>query len=187
MSNSISSVSDFSIADGELNEVQQLQSLSKYLKVEDLKHLHFAALKNTIEIHDRKMVMPEMSIHSNALNVTFSGIHTFDNDIDYLVKVNMLEVFARKMGKANDESWEQDDNKSGFNIFLRMTGKASDAKISINKKASRQKFKENLKAEQQTIKQLIQADLKGIAPAEKAIDFKPQDKVELIDWNDSLK
>ncbi len=106
--------------------------------------------------------------------------------MDYLVKVSLLEVFARKLGKSEDANWEQDE-KSGFNIFLRMTGNASNPKFSLNKKASRQQFKENMKAEQQTMQKLIRAELNGEQPKEKPIDFKQPDKVELINWDDSTK
>ena len=161
-------------------------SMSKYLKVKDLEHLKFATLKNQVEINNRKIILPEMNIKSNAVNLTLSGFHKFDNDIDYLVKVSLLEVFARKLGKSEDADWEQDE-KSGFNVFIRMTGNASNPKIIMNKKASRQKFKENMKAEQQTMQKLIKAELKGEQPKEKPIDFKQPDKIELINWDDSIK
>ena len=183
---SISATADFAIDNGELNNVSQLMSMSKYLKVKDLEHLKFATLKNQIEINHRKIILPEMSIKTNAVNLTLSGIHSFDNDMDYLVKVSLLEVFARKLGKSEDANWEQDE-KSGFNIFLRMTGNASNPKFSLNKKASRQQFKENMKAEQQTMQKLIRAELNGEQPKEKPIDFKQPDKVELINWDDSTK
>ena len=183
---SITATTDFLIENGELNNVTQLMSMSKYLKVKDLEHLKFATLKNQVEINNRKIILPEMNIKSNAVNLTLSGFHKFDNDIDYLVKVSLLEVFARKLGKSEDADWEQDE-KSGFNVFIRMTGNASNPKIIMNKKASRQKFKENMKAEQQTMQKLIKAELKGEQPKEKPIDFKQPDKIELINWDDSIK
>jgi hypothetical protein len=183
---SISATTDFEVNNGELNNVTQLMSMSKYLKVKDLEHLKFATIKNQVEINNRKIIIPEMTIKSNAINLTLSGSHTFDNDMDYLVKISLLEVLARRLGKSDDGDWEQED-KGGMNIYLRMTGNASNPKISINKKASRQTFKANMKAEQQTMQKLIKAELHGEQSKEKPIDFKQPEKVELINWDDSTK
>jgi hypothetical protein len=187
ISKSITSSSDISVDNGELKNVTQLLSLSKYLNVDDLKYLKFATLKNQIEISGGKIIIPEMRIQNNALNLNISGTHTFDNEMDYLFKLNLMDWFGKKLGKNNDDNWEEDNEKKGFNIFLRMTGKGSDIKISRDKKSSREKFKENLKAEHETMKALLKAEWKGELKKETPIDFKPQEQIELIDWNDSIK
>jgi hypothetical protein len=99
----------------------------------------------------------------------------------------MLDVLAKKLGKSSDENWSEDDNKKGFNIFLRMTGNAANPKISLNKKANRALFKEQMKAEQQTMKKLINAELKGELPKEQPVDFKNNAPPTLIEWDDSTK
>jgi hypothetical protein len=184
---SISSSSDLSMTNGELKNVTQLLSLSKYLKVDDLKNLKFATIKNQIEISDGKIIIPEMRIQNNALNINVSGTHTFDNEMDYLFKINLMDWFGKKLGKSADDNWENDKDKKGFNIFLRMIGKAGDIKILRDKKSSRELFIENLKAEHETMKALIKAELKGEAKKETPIDFKPQEQVELINWDDTTK
>ena len=184
---SISSSSDIAVSNGELKNVSQLLSLSKYLNVDDLKHLKFATLKNQIEIGDGKIIIPEMRIQNNALNINVSGTHTFDNEMDYLFKINLMDWFGKKLGKTTDDNWEEDNDKKGFNVFLRMTGKGNNLKIVRDKKSSRDKFKENLKAEHETLKALIKADLKGETKREKPIDFKQDEKIELINWDDTTK
>ncbi|MEN9522186.1 MAG: hypothetical protein RL065_563, partial [Bacteroidota bacterium] len=157
ISKSITSSSDISVDNGELKNVTQLLSLSKYLNVDDLKYLKFATLKNQIEISNGKIIIPEMRIQNNALNINVSGTHTFDNEMDYLFKINLMDWFGKKLGKNNDDNWEEDNEKKGFNVFLRMTGKGNDIKISRDKKSSRDKFKENLKAEHETMKALLKS------------------------------
>jgi hypothetical protein len=175
------------MSNGELKNVSQLLSLSKYLNVDDLKHLKFATLKNQIEIGNGKIIIPEMRIQNNALNINVSGTHTFDNEMDYLFKINLMDWFGKKLGKNTDDNWEEDNDKKGFNVFLRMTGKGNNLKIVRDKKSSRDKFKENLKAEHETLKALIKADLKGETKREKPIDFKQDEKIELINWDDTTK
>jgi hypothetical protein len=187
ISKSITSSSNISVTNGELKNVTQLLSLSKYLNVDDLKYLKFATLKNQIEISSGKIIIPEMRIQNNALNLNISGTHSFENEMDYLFKINLVDWFGKKLGKNNDDNWEEDNEKKGLNIFLRMTGKGSDIKISRDKKSSREKFKENLKAEHETMKALLKAEWKGEQKKEPPIDFKPQEQIELIDWNDSIK
>ena len=187
VTNSISAVSNFSITNGALNNVTQLLNLSKYLKVDDLKNLQFSTLKNQIEINNGKIIIPEMRIQNNALGINISGVHNFENEYEYIFKVNLMNWLGKKLGKNKDENWENESDKSGFNIFLKMIGKGSEFKISRDKKSSREKFKENMKAEQETMKSLILQELQGEKKKEKPIDFKPQEKIELIDWNDTIK
>ena len=63
-----------------------------------------------------------MEIKSSALNITASGWHTFNNEINYKIKLSMDELLskkARKKKKENDEFGEvADDKLKNTNIFL---------------------------------------------------------------------
>ena len=41
-------------------------------------------MPNYLENKDQNLYLPAMLIQSNALNLTMSGTHSFDNDIDTL-------------------------------------------------------------------------------------------------------
>ena len=74
---------DFEITNGELLQFEPMMKLSKYINVEELKHIRFKTLKNSIFISDRLVTIPEMAINSTAFNISVSGQHSFDNVFDY--------------------------------------------------------------------------------------------------------
>jgi hypothetical protein len=77
--------------------------LSKYIDVDELRHIRFKTLKNVIFIKDRQVTMPEMAMYSTAFNISVSGQHSFDNVFDYRLKVLLSEVLFNKARKKRHE------------------------------------------------------------------------------------
>src|SRR6478609_4317195 len=73
------------IKNGELNNFEPMQKLNKYVDDDALNHLRFADLKNDIHIENKTIFIPQMEVHTNATNITLSGTHNFDQQIDYRV------------------------------------------------------------------------------------------------------
>jgi hypothetical protein len=94
---------DFEITNGELLQFEPMLKLSKYINVEELKHIRFKTLKNSIFISDRLVTIPEMAINSTAFNIMVSGQHSFDNVFDYRLKVLLSEVLFNKARKKKQE------------------------------------------------------------------------------------
>jgi hypothetical protein len=132
-SNTLTSFIEASIIGGELIDFEPMQNLSKYVKEEDLAELHFSELKNDIQIIDRQVIIPEMEIISNAYHIYVSGIHTFDQDIDYHFRIP-LDQFRRP--DRDSRYGEIADNGSGPpSLFLKMQGTAKDYEISFDSNA----------------------------------------------------
>ena len=56
----------------------------------------------------KKIIIPEMDIHSTALSVHVSGEHSFDNIMDYKVRLLLSDVLGNKIKKSmNLEDIEQ--------------------------------------------------------------------------------
>ena len=130
---------DLSIKDGELKNYSSLETLSNYVKLEDLKHVQFSELQNTIKIEDRTVYIPAMHIESSAMNIDIQGTHSFDHEIDYFFKINLLEVLATKIKKQNSEFDDIETKPSGnINFYVSLVGTVQDYDISFQKSKNKQ-------------------------------------------------
>lgn len=110
------------IQNGELRDFELLDNLSSYVKVEDLRRIKFVNMQNYLEIKNGKLYLPAMFIQSSAMNLTVSGEHSFENEIDYNIKVNAGQVLATKFKKYNP-GLEPIKAKGGFvNLYFKVYG-----------------------------------------------------------------
>jgi hypothetical protein len=151
--NTLTSFIVVKIIGGELIDFEPMQNLSKYVKEEDLAELHFSELKNDIQIIDRKVIIPEMEIISNAYHIYVSGVHTFDQDIDYHFRIP-LDQFRRP--DRDSRFGEIEESSSGPpNLFLKMYGTAKDYEVSFDSKAVKNKIKSDFKKEGDELKNIL--------------------------------
>jgi len=153
---------DIAIEKGELINFEPLLSLSNYIAVSELKHIKFSTLKNIIEIKNQKIYFPKTEIKSSALNLTASGIHSFNNEIEYHFKLSLSDLLSNKAKQAKHENEEfgieQDDGLGGINLFLSMTGTVDNPIISYDKSGAKQQFRENMQTEKQNLKSILQKE-----------------------------
>jgi|WetSurSiteA1Bulk_404760.scaffolds.fasta_scaffold03146_2 hypothetical protein len=100
---SLKAQADIEITNGELVQFEPMLKLSKYISVEELRHIRFKTLKNVIYINNRLVTLPEMNINSTAFNIAVSGQHSFDNQFDYRMRVLLSEVLFNKARKKKQE------------------------------------------------------------------------------------
>jgi hypothetical protein len=161
---SILAESDVIIKDGKLKDFSPLFSLSKFIELDELQEIKFSELKNTVQISNRKVVVPKMDISNSVLSFKMEGIHTFDNDIDYHFELFLKELLAKKWRTKQKKNTNtefgfvvEEENK-GSKLFISMKGKASNPIISYDKLAGRQEIKNLVKEESQTIKNLFRKE-----------------------------
>ena len=151
---------DMEISNGEVINYKPLEKLSKYSDVEDLRHIKFAELKNKIEIKNKMIFIPNMDIKSNALNLTLSGTHTFDNIVDYKFKVKLSEILKKKRKpQKNDFGEEEDESGKGLYLFLTMKGTIDNPKFNYDKLSVKNKMKQDIKIKKENIKDILQKEL----------------------------
>jgi len=182
--------SDMTIEKGQLIKFEPMKSLSKYIEVSELEDIKFSTLSNQIEIKDQKIFIPKMEIKSSALDISLSGVHTFNNDIDYHVKVLMSDILfqkARRAKKENTEFGVVEDDKSGkTSLFISMTGTVDNPIIKYDRQGARQNLKENIAEEKQTLKQILREEFgwfKKDTTAKKKEKPKDDDKF-IIKWEE---
>ncbi len=144
--------SDVSVKNGELNNFEPIMKLSGLIDVEELKNLDFQKLKNNVVIADKTIQIPEMRVESNAFKMDFSGKHFFNNQIEYHMRINLSEIlfgekkdYETKFGKVVHE-----DNGQ-MNLFVKMTGPASNPDMQYDRQAVAKKIKKDLKKEGQEL------------------------------------
>ena len=185
--------SNMTIDRGELLNFEPMKALSKYISVSELEDIKFSTLQNQIEIKDQKVFIPKMDIHSSALDVTMSGSHSFNNEIDYHFKVLMSDVMfnnAKNAKKENDEFGVVEEDKSGkTSLFISMTGTVDNPIIKYDKQGAKQNLKENLTEEKHTLKQILNEEF-GWFKKDSALSKpgKPKDDGKfIIKWDEDEK
>lgn len=185
--------SNLVIEKGELLKFEPMKTLSKYISVSELENIKFSKLQNQIEIRNQTIFIPKMDIQSSALDVTLSGTHTFENEIDYHVKVLMSDVLfqkARKAKKENDEFGVIEDDKSGrTSLFISMTGTVDNPIVKYDKQGAKQNLKENITEEKQTLKQILREEF-GWFKKDTSIVKKDKPKDDgkfIIKWDEDEK
>ncbi|MFN5323503.1 MAG: AsmA-like C-terminal region-containing protein [Bacteroidota bacterium] len=153
---------DITIENGELIQFKPMLALSKYLKGSDLETIRFSNLTNTIEIRDRKIIIPVMDIRSSAMDLTASGTHTFDNMVDYHLGLYLSQIIGRKVRQMNTEFGTiEDDGLGRPRIFLSMKGSATDPKFTWDRKGTEQRITEEIRKERNTIRDLLKKEFGG--------------------------
>lgn len=161
-SESIEALSTVEIKNGRLINYEPILALSKYVELEELKNISFSNLKNDIQIKNKTVLIPQMEIKSSALEVLLSGRHTFDNVIDYHIRLYLNDILfkkAKKSRKNQEEFGEVETDKEGRSkIYLSMTGTVDDYKIKLDRKALREKWDSDVKSEREELKELFKIE-----------------------------
>lgn len=153
---------DMTIENGELNNVESMKSLSRFIDLKELENIRFATFKNQLEIKNKMVSIPKMEIKSSAINLSTSGTHTFDNKINYKIKLSLNDLLAKKAKKAKKENNEfgeiADDGLGRTDLFLSMTGTVDNPIIKYDVKSAIQNVKQELKIEKQTLKAILKEE-----------------------------
>jgi len=163
------------IKNGELNNFEPLQSLNRYLDDQALNHLTFADLKNDIHIENKTIYIPQMEVRTNATNITVSGTHHFDQQIDYRV----VAPLRNKKKIDPDEAFGAiEESPSGQSkIFLKIVGTTDHYEVKFDKEATKKKIVSDLKKEVKELKEAFQN--RGIKK-KKEVELQ---KDEYFDWD----
>lgn len=131
------------IINGELKEFDQMvemgkvlgkYKLTKYLKSQDLHHIKFDEMSNTIFIKDEIVTIPQMTLGSSASSdITLNGMHKFDNEFDYNISFPLVNY--KKMDRKIDKGIRTKDESDNLYVFVRVVGNPDDYKVDYDEKA----------------------------------------------------
>lgn len=153
-SKSIVLESDIIINNGELNDIKEFNALSKYTRIDDFSHIKFSTLKNSIQIKDRKLLIPDMVVKSNKMDLDLAGSHNFDNKYDYHIGVLMSDVlFKKAKAKSNNEFGEvQSDGYGRTKLFFHVYGNGDDMHVKYDRIGLTKKMRSDMKEEGNELK-----------------------------------
>lgn len=168
------------VRNGQLINFPPMQKMSAFVKRTELANMHFAELHNSFWIQQGTIFIPEMDIRSNlsaAPVVSVSGTHTFDQRMDYKIKLPLFHN-RRPDKDARYGTVAEDPNAGSSNLFLTLKGSESDFKIAYDDERVRQKIKTDLKQEGQELREL----LRGKKPQSKEKEVELQEN-EYFDFD----
>jgi hypothetical protein len=201
--NSIKTHAEIRIDNGRLVNFSPMQSLSSFLKVEDLADIRFATLQNQIDIANQVIYIPSMEIKSSAIDLQLMGTHTFENGLDYHFTLALADLLANKFKRGNkgfDNQAEfgpvEDDGRGRTKIYVSLTGTVDEPIVKYDKKAMREKIASDLKAQKAELKQIFRQEFnrqqgdtlkKAQQLKEKEILKKQEQGKFVIEWDDDKK
>ena len=150
------------ITNGQLIEFEPIYKLADYIELDELKQIKFSNLKNDISIKDRKIIIPNMEVKTNAFTIEVSGEHTFDNYLEYRIKLLLREWLAKKAKKNKKENLEfgieENDGLGSTALYLIIKGTENKYQISYDSKKMKEQVKESLKQEKEEIKSVLREE-----------------------------
>ncbi len=150
---------DLSLQDGVLQDLPALEKLSRFTGENDLQKIRFADLRNEIEIRDQVVYLPWMDIVSDVANFSLCGKHGFDNQVEYLVDIELSELLGKRRRQRMKAGREEEFgvvSSSGSRVMLplEIKGKLPDVELKYafglakkGAKARLQEHRREMKAE----------------------------------------
>ncbi|MEW5846864.1 MAG: AsmA-like C-terminal region-containing protein [Bacteroidota bacterium] len=180
--NSLKLNSDIQIVKGKLKGMDKIKELSRWLNLDQVQVIAFDTLKNTITIENRKIIIPNMDVKSNVILMNLSGFHTFDNNYEYMVRVNFSNLLKKRFVKSDNVDFHS-STEGSLNLYLKLYGKSDDYRIDlINKKSFDAQTYNTTQTDSVTPKNTIQSKI------DQKLENKAEQKFKL-EWDeiDSLK
>jgi hypothetical protein len=156
--NSMKAVSDLSIEQGRLVDFKPLESLAKFVDINDLRSIKFSTLQSRIEINKSVITIPKTAIKNSALNIDFWGTHSFNNDIDYHIQLLVSDYLAKKRKTDEEFGPVENDPENKRSAFILMTGTVDKPVIKYDREGMKQKIKEDIKNEKQNLKAILKEE-----------------------------
>jgi hypothetical protein len=157
---SILSENSVNIREGELNSFSPILALSRFIEVEELQNIQFETLENNILIRDGQVIIPSMDIHTNALNMSASGTHEFNNHYDYRLRLKLSELLYNKARSARSSEFDiaEDDSDTRV-LFLKISNDGSGAQVEMDREKTAEKIRNDLNQEKQELKTILKEEL----------------------------
>lgn len=188
---SLIAIAHLTLLKGQLTNFQPLERLSRFIDIDELRNIRFSTLKNTVSISSRTVHLPEMIVKSNALVLSVSGHQTFDNMIDYHVKVNIFDILGKKFRKRKNAADYEQVGEDNFNLYISMTGTTDNPVIrhekqTLKDRVARQKNDlQILKNERDAADGTGQTGVKEKSVfSGKKTSQEPEEELEFIEWEE---
>jgi hypothetical protein len=196
----INAVCDISIQQGVIQDYPPLKELPRFIKAGNLDKVNIEPLRNQITIANQKVMIPEMAVNTDAMNLWISGSHSFDQQIDYSLRVLLSEVLGKRAGEARQTAsefgWIEDDGLGRTSLFIKISGTADVPIFRYDRKGVLQKIGQDIREDRKEVGKILREEFQwlkrdSVKKTEKATEkerLKKQEAGEFIlEWDpDSL-
>ncbi len=153
---------DVVISDGELSGFDPMMKLSRFIDIEELGSIKFSTLTNEIYIRNEEVLIPKMDISSSAANISGSGIHGFDKNFKYKVKVALSELRSKRSRKISEKESEfgeiEDDGLGQVYVYLIIEGTPQGTDVRYDRRGAMQNIREQMKEERKELKNILKEE-----------------------------
>jgi uncharacterized protein involved in outer membrane biogenesis len=176
---SILSENNITIQNGELNSFAPILALSRFIEVEELENIKFATLENNILIKEEQVIIPSMDIRTNALNMSASGIHAFNNHYDYRLQLKLSQLlYSKARGSRNSEFIIAEDESDTRVLFLKIIHDDSGSRVEMDREKTAEKIRSDLNQEKTELKRILNAELGLFKNDESIVIQEDPDKIK---------
>lgn len=116
--NSIESVVDFSLKNGALNNFEPIKKIQSFIfKKRDFDNIHFAELKDRLEIANQQIKINRMEIESTVMSMYVEGVYSMKGNTDMSIQIPLSNL--KKRGTDYKPENTGTDKKVGASLFIR--------------------------------------------------------------------
>lgn len=171
---------NLSIRNGKLMGFAPVLSLSKFFEKNELENLTFRELRNTFYVENGTVTIPEMQIQSQVFDFYVSGKHTFDQELDYRLKIpwKYLPLRLQRKGDPDAQFGEIEDKDPKGHFYLKMTGNQNNISIKPDLQMQKKEVKEKLKEEGREFLDLFKRKKKQVQEEDKPTEEKKEEYFE---------
>lgn len=145
--------SDLVIQNGRLVDFTPLENLSKFVAISELQDVRFATLSNVISIQNQIITIPEMTITSSAIELGLAGTHSFENQVDYSVRLKQRDLLGSKKRTKNIDEWIVEADRPGESfLWVRISGDFDNLVIGLDKEKNRAAVRSGWEQQSQELK-----------------------------------
>lgn len=173
---SLVSETDFRISNGRLVNYQPLESLSRFADISELRDVQFATLENHLSIDDQNIHIPGMTVKSNILELWVEGDHNFNNEIDYSLKLMLLDALGTRRRTSDElDEFIVESNREQPLIPIRIYGTLDHPNIALDRSLLQQGLQDEWRSQGEELRQLLNEE-------EDPTESEPK---YIIEWNDT--
>jgi hypothetical protein len=182
---------DIEIRDGEIGNWDPMLKLSKFIEVEELQNISFSTLENEIFIRNEELMIPQMDIHSSAFDITASGLHGFDKNFTYKVKVALSELLAGKRQRSSPRGESEfgvieEDGLGKVFVYLVIEGDPQGTEIRYDRRGALKNVRDQMGEERQEIRKILNEEFglfkkDSMLPGESGEENQPD---FIIEWEE---
>ena len=147
------------VRNGELTGFEPMQKLSRFIEVEELENVSFSTLTNQIFIRNQEVLIPRMDINSSAFEIAGSGVHGFDKNFEYKVKVSLSELLSGKAIKPDRQAEQfgaiEDDGLGRMFLYLIINGSAEGIDIKYDRRGTIMHIRDQLQEEKSEVREIL--------------------------------